>query len=110
MIIWKFATSEAAKVGSVSATLTKLVTPGAGRRLYVMHHALNRGDQNIGSLKHSLTGLCNVVVTLEQKMHYMSHNGTAQLIKVSLTNAPRDDFEVRLSTLTSELGGVRQLT
>ena len=36
-------------------------------------------------------------------MHNIYQNGTAKLIKVSLTNAPRDDFEVRLSTLTAEL-------
>ena len=95
------ATSAAAKVGSISATLTQLVNPGAGGRLYSMHHALNMGDQNIGVLQQTLTGLCNVVGTLEHKIHYLSQNGTAQLIKYSSTSSPRDDFEVRISILTS---------
>ena len=34
------ATSEAANIGSVSATLTKLVTLGSGGHLYAMYHAL----------------------------------------------------------------------
>ena len=34
-------------------------------------------------LQQTLTGICNVVVTLEQKMYHFSQNGTAQLIKVS---------------------------
>ena len=36
-------------------------------------------------------------------MHHLYQNGTAQLIRVSSTDAQR------LSTLTEELGGVRQL-
>ena len=75
-----------------------------------MHHALNMGDQNIRVLQQTLTLLCNIVGTLEQKMYHLSQNGTAWLIKGSSTGAPRDDFEVRLSTLTSELDGVQQLT
>ena len=75
------ATSTAAKVVSVSETLTQLLTPGAGGRLDYMYHALNMGYQNIGVLQQTLTGLCNVVGTLEQKMNYLSHNGTAQPIK-----------------------------
>ena len=43
-------------------------------------------------------------------MHHMSQNGTAQLIGGSLTDAPMDDLKARLSTLTAELDGVRQLT
>ena len=43
-------------------------------------------------------------------MHNLYQNGTAQSIKDSLTSAPRDDFEVRISTLKEELDGVRQLT
>ena len=43
-------------------------------------------------------------------MHHLYQNGTAQLIKDSSTSSPRDNVEVRLSTLTSELDGVRQLT
>ena len=35
---------------------------------------------------------------------------TYQLIKGSLTDTPKDDFEVRISTLTAGLDGVRQLT
>ena len=57
-----------------------------------------------------MTALCNVVVTLDQKIHYLSQNVTAQFIKDSSTIAPRDDFEVRLSTLTEELDVVSQLT
>ena len=68
------------------------------------------GDQNIGVLQQTLTVLCDVVGNLEDKMHHLFHNGTAQLIGVSLTDAPRDDFEVRLSTLTAELDGVQKLT
>ena len=71
-------TSTAARFGSVSATLTQLLTPAAGGRLDFMHNALIMGDQNIGVLQQTLTGVCNVVVTLEQKMHYMSHNDTYQ--------------------------------
>ena len=59
------ATLTAAKVVSVSVTITQLLTPGSGGRLYSMHHALNMGDHNIGVLKHTLTDLCNVAVTLE---------------------------------------------
>ena len=58
------ATSTAAKVGSISATLTQLLTTGSGGRLDSMHHALNTGYQNIGVLQHSLNGLCNVFGTL----------------------------------------------
>ena len=47
-----------------------------------MHQDLNMGDQNIGVLQHKLTGICNVVGTLEQNMHTLSKNGTAQLISV----------------------------
>ena len=43
-------------------------------------------------------------------MHYLSQNDIAQLIKDSSTIFPRDDFEVRILTLTSELDGVRHLT
>ena len=103
-------TSAAAKVGSISATLTQLVTKGSGGRLNSMHHSINMGDQNIGLLQHNLTGLCNVVGNLEQKIHYLSQNSTAKSIKDSSTIAPRDDFEVQLYTLTPELDGVRQLT
>ena len=104
------ATSEAAKVGSISAILTQLVTPGAEGCLDSMNHALNMGDQNIGVLQQTLTGLCHVFGNLEQKIHHMSQNVTAQLIKGSSTSAPRDDFEVRLSTLTAELDEFRQIT
>ena len=57
----KQATSATTKVGSISATLTQLVTPGAGGHLDSIYHDLNMGDQNIGLLQHTLTGLCNVV-------------------------------------------------
>ena len=77
------ATSTAANVGSVYATLTQLLTPGAVVRLNSMHHDMNMGDKNIGVLKNNLTGLCNVVGTLEHKIHYMSKNYTAQSIKES---------------------------
>ena len=103
-------TSASAKVVSIYSTLTQLVTTGAGGSLDYMHHALNMGDQNIGVLQRTLTDLGNVVGTLEQKMHHLSQNGTAQLIKDSSASAPRDYFEVRLSTLKAELDGVRQLT
>ena len=43
-------------------------------------------------------------------MHHLSQNGTAQFIKGSSTSAPRDDFEVRIYTLTEELDVSRQLT
>ena len=49
--------SASAKIGSMPATLTQLVTPAAGGSLYDMHHALNMGYQNIGVLQHSLTGI-----------------------------------------------------
>ena len=45
------ATSEAAKVVSVSAITTQLLTPGAEGCLYSMHHNLNMGNQNIGVLQ-----------------------------------------------------------
>ena len=77
------ATSTAANVGSVYATLTQLLTPGAVVRLNTMNHDINMGDKNIGVLKNNLTGLCNVVGTLEHKIHYMSKNYTAQSIKES---------------------------
>ena len=41
------ATLTSSKVGSVSATLTQLLTPGVGGRLDSMYQALNMGDQNI---------------------------------------------------------------
>ena len=104
------ATSATVNIGYMSVTLTQLITPGAGGRLDSMHHALNMGDQNIGVLQHTLTVLCNIVGTLEQKMYHLSQNGTAWLIKGSSTSAPRGDFEVQLSTLTAELDGVQQLT
>ena len=86
------ATAESSKVGSMYVTLTQLVTPGAGGRLDVMHHALNMGYQNIGVLQQNLNGLCNLVGNLEQKMHLLSQNGTYQLIKGSSNNSPREDF------------------
>ena len=72
--------------------MTQLVTPGSGGRLDFMHHALNMGYQNIGVLQQTLTGFCNVVVTLEHKMHHLSYNGTAQLIEGILTSASGDNF------------------
>ena len=60
-----------------------------------MHHTINMVDQNIGLLQQNLTVICNVVGTLEQKMHHLYQNGTDWLIKGSLTNATRDDLEVR---------------
>ena len=104
------ATSIAAKVLSASATLTQLLTPVSGGRIDSMHHDLNIGDQNIGVLQQTLTCLCNVVGTLDQKMHYLSQHDTAHSIKDSSTVAPRNDFDVQLSTLAAELDGVRQLT
>ena len=77
------ATTVAANVGSMFATLDQIITPRSGDCLDSMHHAQKVGDQNIGFLQHTLTVLCNVVETLEQKMHHLSQNGTAQLIKVS---------------------------
>ena len=102
-------TSASAKVGSISATMTQLVTPGSGGYLDYMHRSLNMGDKNIGVLQQTLTGLCNVVGTLDQKMHNFYQNGTAKLTKGILTSAQTDDFEVRISTLTAELDGLRQL-
>ena len=104
------ATSESSSIGSVSVTLDQLVTPGSGGRLYAMHHAIRMGGQNIRVLQQTLTGIFNLTGTLEQKMHNMSQNGTDQFIKGSLTNSLRDDFEVRLSTLTEGLDGVQKLT
>ena len=104
------ATSADTKVGSFYVTLTQLITPGAGGRLYSMHHDINMVDHNIGLLQKTLAGLCSVVGTLEQKMHHLSQNGIAQLIKVSSTSAPTGDFKSRLSTLTAELYGLWQLT
>ena len=95
------ATLTAAKLVSVSATLTQILTPGAGGHLSSMHSALNMGYQNIGVLKQTLTGLCNVVGTLDQKMHYLSQHDTAQLIKDSSKVVPRNDFDVQLQTLAS---------
>ena len=77
------ATSVYAKVVSIYANLTQLVTPGSGGRLGSMHHSLNMGDHNIGLLQHTLTGIYNVVGTLEHKIHHLSQNGTAQLINGS---------------------------
>ena len=85
------------------------VTPVVEVRLYAMHHALNMGYQNIVVLQQNLTGLCNLVGTLEQKMHNLYQKGTAQLIKVSSNNAPRDDFEVHLFILRAELDGVHHI-
>ena len=50
-------TSASAKVGSMPANLIQLVTPGSGDHLYYMNHALNLGDQNIGVLQQTLTGI-----------------------------------------------------
>ena len=102
--------SASAKVGSMSETLTQLVTTRSGGRLDSMQHALQMGDQDNVVLQQTFTGLCNVVRTLDQKMDNLSHNGTDQLIKGSSNSAPRDDFEARLSTLTEYLDWVRQLT
>ena len=66
------ATSAADQVGSVSVSLTQLVTNGAGGRLDVMHQPLNVGDQNIGILQQTLTGLCSLVGSLGQKMNHLS--------------------------------------
>ena len=102
--------SASAKVGSMSETLTQLVTTRSGGRLDSMQHALQMGDQDNVVLQQTFTGLCNVVRTLDQKMDNLSHNGTDQLIKGSSNSAPRDDFKVCLSTITAELDGVQQLT
>ena len=64
-------------------------------------------DQNIGVLYQTLTGICDVVETLEQKMHHLSQNGAAHLIRGSLNDAPRVDFKVQLSTLTEKFSGLR---
>ena len=48
------ATSAAARVGSMSATMTQIVTPGSGGRLDSMHHSLKMGYQNIGVLQQTL--------------------------------------------------------
>ena len=104
------ATSKSAKVESVSATLTQLLTPGAGGRIISMHHALNMRDQNIGVLQQTLTGLCNLVGTSEQTMHYLYQHDAAHLIKDSLIISPRNDVYVQLSTLPAELYGLWQLT
>ena len=100
----------AAKVGSVSATLTQLLTPGEGGCLYSMYHALNMEYQNIGVLEHSLTGLCNAVGNLEQNMNYLYQYYTYHSIKDSSTIAPRNDFDVQFSTLAAEFDGMRKLT
>ena len=104
------ATSTAAKVVSLSATLTQLLTPGAGGHIESMHHALTMRYQNIGVLQQTLTGLCNVVGTLEKKMRYLSHHDTVQSIKDSFTIAPKNDFGVQLLTLSVDLDGMRQLS
>ena len=104
------ANSAAAQVGSVLASMNQLFTPGAGGCLYVMHQALNVEDQNIGVLQNTFTVICNVVITSEQKMHHLSQNSTAQFIRISSTNSPRGNFEVRLSTLTNDLDRVQHIT
>ena len=75
-----------------------------------MHHDLNMGYKNIGVLQQALTSLCKVVGNLEQKMHYLSHHDTAQFIKDSSTIAPRNEFDVHISTLSADSDAVRQLT
>ena len=77
-------------------TLNQLLTPGAGGRLESMYHALNMGDQNIGVLQQTFNGLCKVVGTFEQKMHYMSQHYTSQSIKDSSAIAPRNDFDIQI--------------
>ena len=99
-------TSTTYTFGSVSTTLTHILTPRVGGRIYSTHHALNMGDQNIGFLQQTLTGLCNVVGTLEQKMHYLSPYEASQSIKDSSTIAPRDEFYVQILTLAADLDGV----
>ena len=47
---------------------------------------------------------------MDQKINHLAKNGTAQFIKGSFTNLPRNDFKVRISTFTGELDGVQQLT
>ena len=49
--------STTAKFGSVSATFTQIITPGAGGRLDSIHCSLNMVDQNIGVLQHNFTSL-----------------------------------------------------
>ena len=88
------ATSTADKVVSISATMTQLLTPRAGGHLDSMPHSLNMGDHKIGKLQYNLTGLCNVVGTLEKKMYYLSQNETAQSIKDSSEISPRNEFDV----------------
>ena len=56
-----------------------------------------------------MTGTCNIVGTLDYKINHLSQNGTSQLIKGSSTNAPGDDFKVRISTLTAKLDGFQQV-
>ena len=75
-----------------------------------MHHALNMGKQNIGLLQQNLTGLCNVVGTLEQKMHYLSQHDTADSIEENSDIASSNDFDLQLLTLAAELDGVRQIS
>ena len=43
-------------------------------------------------------------------MHHLSKNGTYYQIVSNLTDAPRDDIELLLSTLTAELDIVQRLT
>ena len=74
-----------------------------------MHHAQNMVDQNIGVLQQTLAGLCNVVGTLEQKMHYLFQNNTAQSIKYSPTIPQRDTFVVWILTLAAELDGMWEI-
>ena len=76
-------TSTAFKVGSITETLTQLLTRGSGVCLDYMHHDLNMVYNNIVVFQHNLTGLCNIVGNLEQKMHYLYQNDTAQSIKDS---------------------------
>ena len=104
------ATSVDAQVGYVSLSINQLVTLGVGGSLYSIHQDLNMVDQNIRILQQTLTGLCNVVGTFDKNMHHLSQNGTAQLIRGNLTNWPRYDFELQLSTFTEELYSVRYLT
>ena len=81
-------------------SITQFFTTGAGGCLDAVHQALNMGDQNIGVLQQTLTGICNLVGTLEQNMHHVSHNGKDQLIRGSSNNSPGGDFELRISTFT----------
>ena len=73
-------------------SITQLFTPGSGGRLDSMHKSLNMGVQNIGFLQQTLTGLCNLIGNLEQKMHHLYQNGTSQLIRSNSTNSPRGGF------------------